>query len=195
MATPLHLGTVIWFGSLEFMSMGFDYDMVLLPPRAPSNSDPSSRHRRRGRRLGHHGHHSHRAPHAWWIRESPRPRSETGGDSPSSPESSCSATGIGSLARDLSGMHLATRKAPLAQDASVGQCSRGPLHSMGSTSVTGGLTAAPLSFPHGFDNAAMGYSRSMRSIMSSYAGLPEHHLCAALELLATTLVTSSTDSA
>jgi hypothetical protein len=30
--------------------------------------------------------------------------------------------------------------------------------------------------------------------MSSYAGLPEHHLCATLELLATTSETSSADS-
>jgi hypothetical protein len=42
MATPLRLGTVIWFESLEFMSLGYDYDMVLLPPRAPSDSDSSS---------------------------------------------------------------------------------------------------------------------------------------------------------
>jgi hypothetical protein len=34
----------------------------------------------------------------------------------------------------------------------------------------------------------------MRSTKSSYAGLPEHHLHATLELLATTSVTSSTDS-
>jgi len=33
---PLHLGTMIWFGSLEFMSLGYKYDMVLLPPRALS---------------------------------------------------------------------------------------------------------------------------------------------------------------
>jgi hypothetical protein len=30
---PLLLATVIWFGSLEFMSLGHGYDMVLLPPR------------------------------------------------------------------------------------------------------------------------------------------------------------------
>jgi hypothetical protein len=41
MATPLCIGTVIWFGSLKFMSLGYDYDMVLLPPRASSDSDPS----------------------------------------------------------------------------------------------------------------------------------------------------------
>jgi hypothetical protein len=55
--------------------------------------------------------------------------------------------------------------------------------------------AAPSPFPYGLDNPAMGHSRSMHSAMSSYAGLPEHHLRATLELLATTSVTSSADSA
>jgi hypothetical protein len=36
---PLPLATVIWFGSLEFMSLGHSYDMVLLPPRHPTNED------------------------------------------------------------------------------------------------------------------------------------------------------------
>ena len=36
---PLRLGAVIWFGSLEFMSLGYEYDMVLLPPRAPPTDD------------------------------------------------------------------------------------------------------------------------------------------------------------
>jgi hypothetical protein len=34
---PLLLATVIWFGSLEFMSLGYDYDMVLLPARHPTD--------------------------------------------------------------------------------------------------------------------------------------------------------------
>jgi hypothetical protein len=36
---PLPLATVIWFGSLEFMSLGYSYDMVLLPPRHPTDHD------------------------------------------------------------------------------------------------------------------------------------------------------------
>jgi hypothetical protein len=36
---PLSLATVIWFGSLEFMSLGHSYDMVLLPPRHPTDED------------------------------------------------------------------------------------------------------------------------------------------------------------
>jgi hypothetical protein len=78
--------------------------------------------------------------------------------------------------RDLPGMHLAAGKAPLAQGVSAGQCSRGSSCSMGSTSATGEPMAAPSSFPYGLNNAAIGYSRSMPSTMSSYMGLPEHHL-------------------
>jgi hypothetical protein len=36
---PLPLATMIWFGSLEFMSLGYGYDMVLLPPRHPTDRD------------------------------------------------------------------------------------------------------------------------------------------------------------
>jgi hypothetical protein len=36
---PLPLATVIWFRSLEFMSLGHGYDMVLLPPRHPTDED------------------------------------------------------------------------------------------------------------------------------------------------------------
>ena len=52
---PLHLGTIMRFGSLEFMSLGSGYDMVLLPPRgdvepAPKPIPPQSV---RGSRSGH----------------------------------------------------------------------------------------------------------------------------------------------
>jgi hypothetical protein len=36
---PLSLATVIWFESLEFISLGNGYDMVLLPPRHPIDVD------------------------------------------------------------------------------------------------------------------------------------------------------------
>jgi hypothetical protein len=63
---------VIWFGSLEFMSLGYAYDMVLLPPRAPSNDNSSPRHQKCGRQPGHHGHHSHRARRMRWGPKEPR---------------------------------------------------------------------------------------------------------------------------
>ena len=50
---PLRLGTIVWLGSLEFMSLGHEYDMVLLTPRAPPTDDEvTPRQRRRGRRPG-----------------------------------------------------------------------------------------------------------------------------------------------
>jgi hypothetical protein len=36
---PLQPGTVLRFGSLEFMSLDGSYDMVLLPPQRDSNHD------------------------------------------------------------------------------------------------------------------------------------------------------------
>ena len=53
---PLRLGTVMMFGSLEFMSLGSGYDMVLLPPYddAKSYSKPIPPQPVRGRRSGHH---------------------------------------------------------------------------------------------------------------------------------------------
>jgi hypothetical protein len=149
MATPLPLGTVIWFESLEFMSLGHAYDMVLLPPRALSDDNSSPHRKKRGRQPGHHGHHSHRARRMQWVRKNPRPCSGTEGDSPSSAKSSCMTARIGSLARDLLGMHLAMRKAPLAQGASVGRCFGGPSRFVGSVSETRGPAAAPSSFPYG----------------------------------------------
>jgi hypothetical protein len=50
---PLQPGTVLRFGSLEFMSLDGIYDMVLLPPQCDSNNDGRqlARRRRTRRRL------------------------------------------------------------------------------------------------------------------------------------------------
>jgi hypothetical protein len=56
---PLTLVTVIRFGSLEFMSLGIEYDMVLLPPGPLANTQerlsvhPRLSRRRRQRRSNH----------------------------------------------------------------------------------------------------------------------------------------------
>ena len=52
---PLRLGTIMRFGSLEFMSLGFGYDMVLLPPRddAEPRLEPLPPQPEHGRRSGH----------------------------------------------------------------------------------------------------------------------------------------------
>jgi hypothetical protein len=50
---PLQLGTLLRFGSLEFMSLDDSYDMVLLPPQRGSDNDgrQPARRRRTRRRL------------------------------------------------------------------------------------------------------------------------------------------------
>jgi hypothetical protein len=50
---PLQLGTLLRFGSLEFMSLDGSYDMVLLPPRCDGDNDDRqlTRQRRTRRRL------------------------------------------------------------------------------------------------------------------------------------------------
>ena len=53
---PLRLGTIMMFESLEFMSLGSGYDMVLLPPRddIEPRPEPISPQPVHGRRSGHH---------------------------------------------------------------------------------------------------------------------------------------------
>ena len=53
---PLRRGTIMMFGSLEFMSLGSGYDMVLLPPRGGNElrPEPIPPQSVRGRRSGHH---------------------------------------------------------------------------------------------------------------------------------------------
>ena len=54
---PLRLGTIMMFGSLEFMSLCSGYDVVLLPPRGDTEPcpEPTPPQPVRGRRSGHHG--------------------------------------------------------------------------------------------------------------------------------------------
>ena len=53
---PLRFGTIMMFGSLEFMSLGSSYDMVLLPPHgnAEPRPEPIPPQSVRGRRTGRH---------------------------------------------------------------------------------------------------------------------------------------------
>jgi len=53
---PLHLGIIMMFGSLDFMSLCSGYDMVLLPPcdDAEPRPEPIPPQLVRGRHSGHH---------------------------------------------------------------------------------------------------------------------------------------------
>ena len=53
-ASPLPRSTVIWFGSLEFMSTGFGYDMILLSVKGPGGVRVTPARLKAPRRPHHH---------------------------------------------------------------------------------------------------------------------------------------------
>jgi len=68
LASPIPCSTVIWFGSLEFMSTGSGYDMILLSIKGPAGARVAPARMRAPRRPHHHasppkkrrGQHHHR---------------------------------------------------------------------------------------------------------------------------------------
>jgi hypothetical protein len=107
---PLPLATVIWFGILEFMSLGYGYDMVLLLPRQPTDHDYELSQRRGAL------HRYHRSRRARMARQRHDQRSHhhrpMEGDTmicPGAPRSDIHAT---PLVEDLRGMNLAVSKTP-----------------------------------------------------------------------------------
>ena len=52
--SPILRSTVIWFGSLEFMSTGFGYDMILLSVKGPGGARIAPARLRAPRRPRHH---------------------------------------------------------------------------------------------------------------------------------------------
>jgi hypothetical protein len=105
---PLQPGTLLRFGSLEFMSLDGSYDMVLLPPQRDSDNDGRqlARRRRTRRRLPpvaeeQHPGLSHRPPRRRRRRGN---RGQAGGGIPSAVELVDDA---GTPAGDVSGIVLA----------------------------------------------------------------------------------------
>jgi hypothetical protein len=90
---PLRLGTTIRFESLEFMSLGIEYDMVLLPP-VPLERPSSRRHYSRRRRQ----------------RRSNRDRAPQG--TPCVGDAAENDDGIESLSRDLANVNISPRALP-----------------------------------------------------------------------------------
>jgi hypothetical protein len=106
---PLQPGTLLRFGSLEFMSLDGSYDMVLLPPQRDSNNDGRqlARRRRTRRRLPpvveeQHPGLSHRLPRHRRRRQGNR--GQAGGSTSSAVERVDDA---GTPAGDMSGVVLA----------------------------------------------------------------------------------------
>jgi hypothetical protein len=108
---PLQPGTVLRFGSLEFMSLDGSYDMVLLPPQRDSNYDGRqlARRRRTRRRLPPVA----EEQHPGLSRHPPRRRRRRRGNSGQAGGGTSSAVGpervddAGTPAGDMSGVVLA----------------------------------------------------------------------------------------
>jgi len=151
---PLRLGMVIWFGSLEFISLGQEYDLVLLPPRAP-RADDGVAHQQPGRRR----HPGRRSRHARQPRrehdhpDTARPQ----GDMPRSVGIPCPAVGTRSLVGDLSGLSLGRGKTPVTRSDAPSSSSAPPPPEEPTTAEQG-PAMAPSPYPFGLRNAAAAYA-------------------------------------
>jgi len=172
------------------MSLGYQYDMVLLPPRAPSDNDSSLQRPRHGRRPGHR---SRRARRARRKQISPNSSMRNGDNAPYSSGNPQPATGTTSLTRDLSSMSLAARGVPAARNDAPSTSFAPPPPEELTSSVQGPATASS-PFPYGLNNAATAYTSSVSTNLTAYTELPGHHLCSTVDLLTTTPASTYADS-
>ena len=184
---PLRLGTVIWFGSLEFMSLGREYDLVLLPPRAPLANDgithPQPRRRRRPGRCSRHTRQARRG------RDHPD-TARAQGDAPRSASIPFPAVGTESLVGDLSSLSLGRGKTP-ATCSDAPSSSSAPPPPEEPTLAEQGPAMAPSPYPFGLRNATATFASPYASAHTEPSG---RHQCFALDLFATTLAHTHTDS-
>jgi hypothetical protein len=120
---PLQLGTVLRFGSLEFMSLDGSYDMILLPP--PCDNDNGGRqparrrwNRRRLPRVVEEQHSSSPRPLPRQRRRRRGNQGQAGGDPSSAVEQ---VDGAGAPTGGATGIDLAsdTRRAPSPRNAPI----------------------------------------------------------------------------
>jgi len=202
---PLRRGTIMMFGSLEFMSLGSSYDMVLLPPRGDvePRPEPIPPQSVRGRRSGHH------AGAAWRGRQRSRisdPTTEARVRPALPPHiphqiaRSSGPTGARGTARGASSSAPRTNRGssrPPVPSQSKGKARLPPApqkEDKGASSsrptMDGGETAGPPELPFGLRNAAATYASSVSTSLSAYTDLPGHHLRSTLDLIASPPISS-----
>jgi hypothetical protein len=186
---PLPLATVIWFGSLEFMSLGHSYDMVLHPPRHPTGEDyelsqprGALRRYRRSRQA--------RAARRRRARRNRRHHLTEGGGTPRSGTSQPDAN-PDFLIEGLCRMGLAKGKMPTKKSAAPPSSETPPLPG---PTTPARATTSPSAFPFGLDLVARAYASSVSTSMSAYDELPGHHLRSTLDLVASTSASEYLDS-
>jgi hypothetical protein len=173
------------------MSLGYGYDMVLLPPRHPTDGDHglsqpggalrryhrSHRDRAARRRRAQCSHH-HRLVGGDGVPRFGAPQPDAYTDF---------------LAEDLCRMSLAEGKMPTRYPVTPPYSAAPPLAGSGSFALTPG-TLSPWAFPYGLDTAARAYASSKSTSMSAYEELPRHHLRSTLDLVASTPASKYLDS-
>jgi len=204
---PLHLGTIMMFGSLEFMSLGSGYDMVLLPPRDDTETRPEPIPPKPvcGRRSGHHAGGARRGRQRSRISDATTEAMAR----PALPphihhqiaHSSSPPGARGRAHRAMSSVPWTNRGAsrPPVLPRSKGKArlppptqkrDQGALTSRHPPPTDGGKTAAPPKLPFGFRSTAATYASSASTSLSAYADLLGHHLRSTLDLISTPPISS-----
>jgi len=168
LVSPILRSMVIWFGSLEFMSTGFGYDMILLSVKGPGGARIMPTRSKAPKRPRHHasppkrrrGQHRHRPSSA--SRSSPRTRRAVVQE----PTAPCTEA-TGTTARRHDG-HAT---------ASGGSVPRAPSPLM--VLLPLGLFAARRAHPFGIDNAATSLARTICPDARTYMEQPSVLSCGA----------------
>jgi hypothetical protein len=171
------------------MSLGHGYDMVLLPPRHPTDDDHELSQPRGALRRYHRSRQARAARrrraqrnrHYCLVRGDGIPRS-------GAPQLD---TDTDFLTEDLCRMSLAEGKMPTGCPITPPPGTAPPPAS--SIAPVPG-TMPPSAFPYGLDPVARAYASSVSTSMSAYEELPGHHLCSTLDLVASTTVSEYLDS-
>jgi hypothetical protein len=158
LASPIPRSTVIWFGSLEFMSTGSGYDMILLSVKGPGGARVAPARLRAPRRPRHHasppkkrrGQH-HRRPSA-----SSRPATRARQEADREPAIPCAG------ATDTTAQHHAT---------TGGDASRAPSPTAAKL-LPHGLFTPRRALPFGLDNAAASLARTICPNAQTYVERP-----------------------
>jgi hypothetical protein len=163
------------------MSLGHGYDIVLLPPRHPTDGDHE---------LSQHGGALHRYHRSRQARAARRRRAQCncrhrlaeGDGIPRSGASQLDAD-MDFLTEDLCRMSLAEGKMPTGSPIAPPPGAVPPPAS--SSTPAPGTTPSP-AFPFGLDSVARAYASSVNTCMSAYDELLGHHLRSTLDLVAST---------
>jgi hypothetical protein len=171
------------------MSHGHSYDMVLLPPRHPTDGDHELSQPRRALRWYHRS----RQARAARRRRAQRNRRHRLAEGDGIPRSGASQPDVDMdfLAEDLCRMSLAEGKMPIGSPIASPPSAAPPLAS----STTPALGTTPSSaFLFRLDSVARAYASSISTSMSAYEELPGHHLRSTLNLVASTPSSEYLDS-